>query len=441
MLLKKYLPKSLFWRTVLIVVLPMVILQAVVTYLFVERHFDGVTRQMTAGVASELRYMVESVEGAETAAEAKSQVARAARTLGFDIELEEGATVQANPEPIFYDVILRAITEEVRERIFQKLAIEYEREEKRVLVWVETRHGVVGANIPRNRIVASNPHLLLVWMAVTAVALIGVALVYLRNQVRPIQALAKAADAFGKGRTLALSPSGAQEVRMAAGAFLDMRERIDRHINQRTAMLSGVSHDMRTPLTRMKLALEMMDDSAEIAELRHDVKDLEHILEEFLDYARGEHGESYETVDVLDLAREVVGEARRKGAEISLYERIEMPGETRMSLRPRSIKRCLHNLVDNALSYGERVMLRLTVNRAFIEVAVEDDGPGIPAEQREAAFRPFNRLDEARNRNRAGGVGLGLALALDTARSHGGELILDDGHTLGGLLARLRLPR
>ena len=441
MFLKKYLPKSLFWRTVLIVVLPMVILQAVVTYLFVERHFDGVTRQMTSGVASELRYVVDSVEAAETGAQATSLVARAARTLGIEAVLRDDIRVSPNPDPIFYDLISRAISDEFRAKIFQPLFVNYDREGKHVDVRVQTRHGVVSARIPRNRMIASNPHLLLVWMGVTALALIAVALVYLRNQTRPIQALARAAEAFGKGRSLTFRPSGAQEVLMAAGAFLDMRERIERHIAQRTAMLSGVSHDMRTPLTRMKLALEIMEDSPEIAELRHDVKDLEHILEEFLEYARGEHGENYETVDILELAREVVGEARRRGADISIYERVEGMNETRMSLRPRSIKRCLHNLVDNALSYGDQVTLRLTINRAFAEISVEDDGPGIPPDQREDAFRPFNRLDEARNRNRSGGVGLGLALALDTARSHGGELTLGDSETLGGLAARLRLPR
>lgn len=440
-LLKKHLPKSLFWRTVLIVVAPMVLLQAVVAYLIVERHFDGVTRQMTEGVASELRYVFDVADQAASSSEAKTALKRATQALDFKIALTIGATVPAYTEPLFFDVIGRAVEETLRERLDRPIFVAIDNEDKNVDVRAQTEFGVVQALIPRRRLVASNPHLLLTWMGAVAAALITVALLYLRNQVRPVQALAKAADAFGKGRSVPLRVIGAQEVRMAANAFLDMRSRIERQMEQRFRLLSGVSHDMRTPLTRMKLALEMMEDSPENDELRHDLNDLEHILEEFLAYARGDRGEEFVVADVSNLAHEVLNEARRKGAEVSLFEQIETPGETQMNLRPQAIKRCLHNLVENAVSYGAQAMFSLTVNRVFVEFVVEDDGPGIPPDKYEQAFRPFNRLDEARNQNQSSGVGLGLALALDAVRGHGGDLRLGESATLGGLKATVRLPR
>ena len=440
-ILKRYLPKSLLWRSVLIVVAPMVLLQVIVASLIVQRHFDGVTRQMTEGVSTELRYVVTIANGATTFAEARAEVARAARTLGFSIALEPEGEIPPNVDPLFFDVIGNAVETTLRDNLGRPLFVAYDRSEKVVDLRLATRWGALTAQLPRGRLIASNPHLLLTWMGAAALALIAVALLYLRNQIRPIEELAVAAKAFGKGQSVPVKISGAAEVRMAASAFLDARTRIERHIEQRTRMLSGVSHDLRTPLTRMKLALEVMEDDGEIRELKHDVREMEHILEEFLAYARGDQGEPFESLDVQGLAKEVVGEARRKGGQVALFERIETAGGARLKLRGQALKRSLHNLLDNALAYGDRALLSLTVARGFVEFCVEDDGPGIPPEQREAAFRPFYQLDESRNRNNATGVGLGLALALDTVRAHGGDITLDDSPTLGGLRARARLPR
>ncbi len=439
--LRRYMPKSLLWRTVLIVVAPIVLLQAVVAYLIIERHFDGVTRQMTEVVASELRYLADYADGARTSAEARSEMARASRTLGFPISLIEGAKLPTNRNPLFYDVIGRAVEETLLETLARPTFIAIRRSSKQVDVRIMTRHGLLRATMPRRRVIASNPHLLLTWMAAAAAALATIALLYLRNQIRPIQALAKAADAFGKGRIEPIEIAGASEVRTAATAFVDARARIERHLEQRTRMLSGVSHDLRTPLTRMRLSLEMMDETPERAELRRDVDEMADMIEEFLAYARGDHGEAFERVDLTELAREVVADARRMGRKVTLFEQIETPGETALDIRPRAIRRCLHNLLSNAFRYGDEVRLSLTLSRVAAEFAVEDDGPGIPPERRAAALKPFYRLDEARNRNRGGGgVGLGLALALDTARGHGGDLLLG-ASKLGGLLATVRLPR
>ena len=440
MAFRKYLPKSLFWRAVLIVVAPMVILQGVLAYLIIQRHYDGVTRQMTEGVALELSYVLDVVDHAAGPAAAEAELARASRTLNYPIELQRDGALPPDARPLFFDVIGQAVESELRDRVDRRLFVAIDPDEKIVDIRAATRHGVVRAQLPRRRMTASNPHLLLTWMGATAAGLIAVSLVYLRNQIRPIRALADAADAFGKGRISPLRVSGAEEVRRATAAFLHMRERIERQIEQRTRMLSGVSHDMRTPLTRMKLALAMMEESPELDALRSDVEDLERILEEFLAYARGDHGESFEETDALALAREVVGEARRKGADVALIEPAP-GGDTVLKLRPNAIKRTLHNLLENAASYGETASLSLTLNGRYVEFTVEDDGPGIPPERRADAFRPFSRLDEARNQNHRSGVGLGLALALDAVRGHGGDIHLSDSERLGGLRAAARLPR
>lgn len=441
MKLKRFLPTSLLWRTVLIVALPMVLLQVVIASLIVERQYDGVTRQMTEGVGSELRYVIEQVEEAKSFPEARAVVLRASRTLAFPISLRKDAELPPNVDPAFFDVIGRAVEDTLRSRIDRPLFVAINRAYKFVDTRTLTRYGVLRAELPRRRLVASNPHLTLTWSAGAALALMAVALAYLRNQVRPVEELAKAAEAFGKGQSVPLKIAGAQEVRQAATAFLDARDRVERHIEQRTRMLSGVSHDLRTPLTRMKLALAMMEETDEIEEMQADIREMEHMLDEFLAYARGDQGESFAETDVAELSRQVVQEARRRGGEISFQETVETPGETSLNIRPLAVKRCLHNLLGNALTYGGKASLTLVVGRRSIDFIVEDDGPGIPEDKREEAFRPFFRLDEARNQNKSAGVGLGLALALDTVRGHGGDLTLDDSEALGGLRAQVRLPR
>jgi two-component system osmolarity sensor histidine kinase EnvZ len=266
-------------------------------------------------------------------------------------------------------------------------------------------------------------------------------MLFLRNQVRPIRELAAAAEAFGKGRSVRFRPAGAEEVRRAGAAFLSMRQRIERQLEQRTRMLSGVSHDLRTPLTRMKLALAVAEDTPEKAELVHDVNEMERMIEGFLAFARGEAGEEAAEADPVELAEEIGVEVRRGGREIAVASVSDTPEDRQIVIRRTAVKRALQNLVDNALAHGERVALSVRLLAKSVEFAVEDDGPGIPEAERENALRPFVRLDEARNQNRGGGVGLGLSIAVDIARSHGGALELGRSERLGGLRAVLRLPR
>jgi two-component system osmolarity sensor histidine kinase EnvZ len=269
--------------------------------------------------------------------------------------------------------------------------------------------------------------------------LIAVAIMFLRNQIRPIQQLALVADAFGKGRTVPdFKPYGAAEVRSAAQAFVTMRERIERYVQQRTEMLAGVSHDLKTPLTRLKLELAMMDDNPETQALHEDVVEMERMLDEYLDFARGEGGEDSETADVSDIVREAAASAARgRGAGPERLTVDAAPG-IELAVKRHALRRCATNLIDNALKYGAHVDVALKKNGRFVEILVDDDGPGIPESRREEAFRPFHRLDQGRNLQK-GGVGLGLAIARDIARAHGGDLTLGKSDS-GGLRAAIFLP-
>ena len=292
----------------------------------------------------------------------------------------------------------------------------------------------------RYRVTASNPHQLLVLMIFTSFLMTLIAYAFLRNQLRPMTRLAVAAEAFGKGRSVPYRPRGANEVRAAGRAFLDMRARIERQIEQRTLMLSGVSHDLRTPLTRLKLGLAMLDDEAEAAPLLRDVDDMERLLDAFLSFARGDAPEDPEATDPRGLVGQVVENARRAGQDVTLVAAEGQQGGTAM-LRPRAVTRALENLVGNAVRYGSRAEVRLVLTERSVRITVEDDGPGIAPDRRDEALRPFTRLDAARNQDRGGGVGLGLTIAADIARSHGGRLTLGRSEAMGGLKAELLLAR
>ena len=440
-IIKRYLPKSLFGRALMILVLPMILLQAVVALVFIQRHYDGVTEQMAAAVAREISFAIQRVEQAPHIEAARVAVGQTEAAFGFEMGLSEGERVDYAALRSFYDVTGGVIAETLKREIRQPQSVDLVTFEKHVETKIATSKGVLRVLIPRRRMNASNPHLLLVWMAGTAILLTGVAIAFLRNQVRPIRELAKSAQAFGRGRTQPFRPAGAEEVRRAGQAFLDMRNRIERHVEQRTRMLSGVSHDLRTPLTRMKLALAVAEENEETVELRRDVTEMEQMLAAFLAFARGEGGEISAPTSPVDLAAEVVQDARRQGGSVTLFTEIETPEDPYIDMRRHAMKRALMNLVENAGLYGGRAALSVRVVQRYAEFRVEDDGPGIPEDQREEALRPFTRLDEARNQNVASGTGLGLSIALDIARSHGGSLSLGESERLGGLSATILVPR
>ena len=439
--LKRYMPKSLFGRALMILVLPIIILQAVVALVFIQRHYDGVTAQMAGSIAREINLAIDVTDSASDAGEALKLLESLSGPLELEFGLSEGETVSTKALREFYDVTGGVIAETLRDEVSQPVALDLVSYDKHVDVQAATSKGVLRILIPRRRMNAANPHLLLVWMGASAVLLTGIAIVFLRNQVRPIRELAKSAAAFGRGRARAFRPAGAEEVRRAGAAFLDMRNRIERHVEQRTMMLSGVSHDLKTPLTRMKLALAVSEDTPEMREISRDVSEMEHMLAGFLAFARGEGGEESVPASPVELAEEVAADARRNGATVSIFAQVETPERPEVDMRRHAMKRALANLVENGSRYADTVSLSVRITRKFTEFVVEDDGPGIPQDKREDVLKPFTRLDESRNQNQVTGTGLGLSIALDIARSHGGSLQLDTSARMGGLRATLLIPR
>ncbi|MEM9782255.1 MAG: ATP-binding protein [Pseudomonadota bacterium] len=438
--LKRLMPRSLFGRALLILVLPVLLLQIVVSTAVVNRFYDGITTQMAGDVARELDFLVNAIDLAGDDQSARELIATLERPLDIALTLEPDGEVEPQALRRFYDVTGGIITETLKSGVSRPMTLDLISVRKAAVARILTGHGVLRAEIARGSLGPSNPHQLLVLTNVAAGSLVIIAVLFLRNQVRPIRELAAAAQAFGRGVRVPFRPSGAEEVRRAGHSFLDMRARIERQIQTRTDMLSGVSHDLRTPLTRMKLAVAMMPDEPESTDLAHDLTEMERMLDSFLAFARGEAGELSVPVDAAALSAEIAAEAERLGTAIGYEAVVEPAAEGATVMRRLSVKRAVTNLVDNALAYGRRATLTLRQTRRTVEFVVEDDGPGIPAAQREDMLRPFTRMDEARGQDR-GGVGLGLSIALDIARGHGGALVLDDSPTLGGLRATLRLPR
>lgn len=433
--LKRFMPRGLYGRAAMILIVPIVTLQLVVSIAFLQRHFEDVTGQLTYGLGVELQLLRD-----ELAEGGLAEAAGVAESLG--IEMAEGAGPDWVGDEIvrrrWYDLSGRVVVDVLLLMVPEISWIDLAEDDKQVQLGLSVGGESVEMTLTRRRVSASNPHQLLVLMIFTGILMTTVAFLFLRNQVRPIRRLARAAEAFGKGRVLDYSPRGALEVRAAGRAFLDMRARIERQIEQRTMMLSGVSHDLRTPLTRMKLGLTMLEQGAETDALIRDVEEMEALLTAFLDFARSDALDDPEEVDVLALARQVAEDAGRMGGRVELV----LPDAVPLSaLRPGAVRRALSNLLTNALRYGSRARLSLTVMDRSLRFTVEDDGPGIAPGDRDRAVRPFARLDEARNQNRGGGVGLGLAIANDVARSHGGNLRLSDSADLGGLRVDLVLAR
>jgi two-component system, OmpR family, osmolarity sensor histidine kinase EnvZ len=435
--LKRIMPRRLFGRSLIIIVTPMIFLQAVVTTVFFDRNYRVVTATLTRGVANDVGYMV-MLENERPPGPARDTArATAARLFGYTASFTPGAKLAGSvstPKTMLDRQLIYILSTQIAEpATFDTVGYpDY------VDLRVQLRDGVLGLFVPRARVAAANAPAFVVWMIGSSLVLIAVAVLFLRNQVRPIERLAIAAEAFGKGRSVpGFKPEGATEVRRAAIAFLQMRERIDRHVNQRTDMLAGISHDLKTPLTRIKLALAMMAKDAEHDAIAADVTEMERMLNEYLEFARGEGGEQTQATDLSQLARET---AERSARTYGAADRVTVATDDApaVTVRPNAIRRCLINLLENALKYGTRVALSVKRVGNRVEIAVDDDGPGIPELRREEAFRPFHRLDEGRNLQR-GGVGLGLAIARDIARAHGGEVVLEQSR-MGGLRAVIRLP-
>ncbi len=436
--LKSLLPRGLFGRAALILVVPVVAIQLIVSVVFIQRHFEGVTRQMTTSVQIEIAHVLGLIATAPDLASAQASATEIGTALQLQVTLPSPNAPQTDLREAL-DWSGREVILTLREKIPALVTADLLTETREVRAWFETKFGQAEVVVQRRRMSATNPHQLLVLMVFASILMTGVAYVFLRNQLTPIARMARAAEAFGKGEVVPFRPRGATEVRAAGQAFLDMRGRIERQIEARTQMLSGVSHDLRTPLTRMKLGLSFLPEDEETEALKRDVQQMERMVDEFLSFARGDAMEDAEAVDPAALLAEVVADAVRAGQAVTLGQ-IAWPGGV-MRLRPQAVRRALENLLGNAARHAGRAVVSMTASERLVRLVVEDDGPGIPAEAREAALEPFQRLDAARDPNRGGGVGLGLSIAADVARSHGGALRLGESEALGGLRAELSLAR
>ncbi|MYM53749.1 ATP-binding protein [Thalassovita mangrovi] len=434
--LKRYVPRGLYSRAALILVLPVVTLQLVVSVVFIQRHFEGVTQQMTGSTAREIQLLIDRLPDAP--GPLPPALTDLAKALEMDI-----AAIPAEEGPVqnqrrWYDLTGAIVSTSFREELqgVEGIALP---DDYNVHVYVTTPAGVMDFHFDRRRVSASQPHQLFVNMVVFGVLMTVIAFIYLRNQLRPIKRLAEAAEAFGKGRTVPYRPSGALEVRAAGGAFLDMRARIERQIEQRTLLLSGVSHDLRTPLTRLKLSLSLLDSDDREA-MERDVDDMQKMLDGFLSFTRGTGEVEAEEVDPFDLVERIIEDSQRAEIPVTLI-RAQGRDLGKVMLRPLAIRRAVSNLIENAVRYGNRAEVSVLLTEKSLRIRIEDDGPGIAPEKREDAVKPFTRLDSARNQNRASGVGLGLAIANDIARAHGGVLRLGDSEKLGGLQADIVIGR
>ena len=434
--LKRYMPRGLYTRALIILILPVLSVQLLVSVLFIQRHFEGVTRQMSDAVTIDLRYLRDLADAAPDRAAAIARVDAVAAPLELDVDWPP-TIPDVGDDRNWTDFTGDTVAARLRDGVPQIGAISMA-DRRRVAVWITTRQGPLQVEIARRRLSASNPHQLLVIMVILGAVLTAISYIFLRNQLRPITRMARAAADYGRGRITAYSPGGATEVRAAGMAFLDMRNRLERQIQQRTMMLSGVSHDLRTPLTRLRLGLSLLDEE-DAAPLVRDVDEMQRLLDSFLDFVRSDAGDALADTDPAEILRDLAADYTRIGLPVHLDA---MPaGRSTLPLRPAAIRRALDNLVGNALRYGAQARVGVHVTDRAVRYVVEDDGPGIPVDRREEAVRPFTRLDPARNQDRGSGVGLGLAIVADIARSHGGVLRLTDSEDLGGLKAELVLAR
>jgi len=434
LLIKRFLPKSLLGRSLLIIVIPLVLLQIVSAIIFFGTHWDKVTLRLAktvAGDAASVITLMRYYPGPEN----RDWIFRlAAQHMEFRITFDEGK-ILPNKQPKPDGVLEEMLSESLKSFVNKPFSIDTTSMERDVVIEIQLADGVLKILTTRKRLFSSTTYVFVIWMVGTSLILFAVAMIFMRNQVKPIRRLAMAADDFGKGRIAeTFKLEGATEVRQAASAFLDMRDRIRRQIAQRTDMLSGVSHDLRTPLTRMKLQLEMLEANEDTEALKEDIGEMERMLEGYLAFARGEGGEKTEATDLSALLLDVAAQARRRDAHIDLHTE----GRIDADIRPNGFRRCITNLVENAMRYAEHISIRAGIRGEAVEIVIDDDGPGIPEDQRKDVFRPFYRLETSRNQG-TGGVGLGLSIARDVIQGHGGEIRLD-ASPMGGLRVWIRLP-
>ncbi|PLX35695.1 MAG: two-component sensor histidine kinase [Hyphomicrobiales bacterium] len=434
--LERHLPERLFARTLIIVITPMVVLQWIVAFVFMERHWDKVTKHLSRAVARDIAMIIELYESDPTTKAAETIAKLARNELDLSVSFSPGASLPAvQPKP-FFSLLDRRLNRELSKAVKQPFWIDTVGKSDYVDIRVLLDDTVLSIIARRNRAYATNTHIFILWMVGASLVLLTIAIIFLRNQIRPIVQLTDAAESFGKGRDAPkdFRPRGAQEVQRAAIAFLKMRQRIERQIEQRTAMLAGVSHDLRTILTRFNLNLALMDNTPEVEDMRGDMKEMQHMLEDYLAFARGEGDEKPSRTNIGGLLEEIRNGTGSGAQQVGL----KLGPGLEVTVRRNAFKRCISNLVENALKYGRNVQITAQRRSGWLIIHVDDDGIGIPEDMHEQVFRPFFRLDIARNQDTSG-TGLGLAIARDIARNHGGEITLGKS-PMGGLRISVQIP-
>ena len=434
--LKNYMPSGLYSRSLMIIIIPIVLIQIVAGYVFLERHWNTVTKRLSHAVISDLSLLVDLRMG-DTQTDDEELIRLADESFEMSIAFLPGETL---PEPVprpFVDLLDDSLSDEIENLVGRPFWLDTVSVGNYVDVRLQLPGEVMRALVLKSKVYATNSHIFIVWMTGTSLFLLTVSIVFLRNQIRPIENLAEAAESFGRGRDIQdFKPSGASEVRQAASAFLDMRDRIKAQIEQRTTMLAGVSHDLRTPLTRLKLQLAMLPRSPEILGLEEDIIEMEDMLEDYLSFAKGFQGEKSLEINIRNLLEEIRESAKLRKADTDIF--LACSPTLHFKVKRRAFKRCLTNLVNNACNHAEEVRIIVKMEDESLNIIISDNGPGIPEESMDQVFRPFFRLDQARN-TETGSTGLGLSVARDVARGHGGDIYLSKG-TQGGLEATVSVP-
>lgn len=433
--LRRRLPTGLYTRSLLIVILPMLLLQTVVAALFMERHWRMVTERLSEGTIRDIAGIIEVIHTfpQDSNYEQITRIADTALNLTIAVE-ENGQLPPPRPRP-FFSILDDILADQISDQIRLPFWIDTVGDSRLVEIRIKIDTRVLRVFARRGSTYASNTHIFLIWMIGTALVLVSISILFLRGQIRPILALARAAESFGKGQKMeGYSPRGADEVRRAGLAFIQMRERIERQMEQRTAMLAGISHDLRTVLTRFKLQLALAGDKPELAGMEQDVEDMQSMLEGYLAFAKGESEEDFGELRLSELLEKFRSDFALRNKTLTYV----IEGDDSIAVRPNAFMRLVGNLVSNSERYAQSLHIEARHSAKWLTLILDDDGPGIPPESREDVFKPFHRLDEARNLD-ASGTGLGLAIALDIARSHGGNVTLDDSPK-GGLRAIIRIP-
>ena len=429
--IKKILPKRLFYRSLLIVAAPIILLQIIITIVFFDSLWIKANKGMTRSLVSEVKTLFEIYESDKANKEEILDIYN--KNFDFVVRVKENEIFPSEIPERWYSPMDRSLRRELKSAFPNSYWFDTTSYKETVYLKIKYKNGFLQIFFPKDKIAPSSARIFALWITFPGLLLIFIAIVFLKNQTRPIINLAKAAEKFGKGEFIKeFRPSGAREIRQAAYEFDKMRKRITIHLNQRSEMLSGISHDLRTPLTRLKLQLALLKQQDLAKKMGDDIDEMEKMLNEYLEFSRHQKNEETESVKINDIIEEVVKKYESKKINTSVNENLKI------NIRPNSIKRCLSNLIDNGLSYGGMVSISSNKIENNLSITVDDDGPGIEKKEYQNVMKPFYRIDKSRGQNKSG-VGLGLSIANDIIRSHGGSISLDKS-PLNGLRVMISLP-